>query len=400
MTKTKLFEILRRGLMGGLGYGMAVGIVHLAIGVILILRLGMPPMTWFVAKSILMEVPLVVLLGLLLCPLYLTERGRWLHPVALLLAMIGLERYVAVDPTKLQMWIAPSVLAFGFYALFRWIAGKKMWVTVAVAAVLPVVLLLVPVIEHQASGGYKVALNEGRKAPPAGAPDVVMVVMDTVRAQSVSAYGYERETTPTFDAFAAEGVLFEQATAPSTWSLPAHASLFTGTLPSVNNAHGETRWLDGTYPTIASWMAENGWETRCFTANAHISPSFGLTRGFDWSDQAWITGAGGRGFSFIYRLVDSLGVSAKDKGGGTSSRCEMVANVPRVLIGSGTRTPAGILPGQRYMYGTRRSGSYRDETWPKARCSPTISPWSASTMNRVSSRVPRWRQASMMRPSR
>ena len=322
MSKTDVIKALRKGLMGGLGFGLAVGIIHLAIGVILILRLGMPPMTWFVAKSILMEVPCAVVAGLLLFPLYLHGKGRWLHPVALTLTWIGLERYVAVDPTKLQMWIAPSVVAMGFYFLFRWLGTKKVWIPYAVSIVLPVILLIIPVIEHKASGGYTAALNEGREAPPAGAPDVVMVVMDTVRAQSVSAYGYERQTTPVFDAFAAEGALFEQATAPSTWSLPAHAALFTGTLPSVNNGHGETRWLDETYPTIASWMAENGWETRCFTANAHISPSFGLTRGFDWSDQAWITGAGGRGFSFIYRLVDSLGMTAKDKGGG-----QVVGNV-------------------------------------------------------------------------
>ncbi|MBW2257072.1 MAG: sulfatase, partial [Deltaproteobacteria bacterium] len=142
------------------------------------------------------------------------------------------------------------------------------------------------------------------------------IVMDTVRAQSVSAYGYERETTPNLDAFATGGVLFEQATAPSTWSLPAHASLFTGTLPSIHDCHGETRWLDDRLPTLAETMAKAGWETRCFTANPFISPSFGLTRGFEWSDQAWITGAGGRGFAFIYRFIDALGVTARDKGGG------------------------------------------------------------------------------------
>ncbi len=302
--------------MGGLGFGLAVGTVHLAIGVGLILSLGMPPMPWFVVKSILMEVPLAVVVGLLWSPLLVLGPGRWLHPITLAATWIALERYVAVDPTKLQMWVAPSLVALGLFLLFRWLAGKKLWPVVLASVLTPALLAAVPSIEHAATGGYEVAAGTARGTPPADAPDVVFVVMDTVKAENVSAYGYERQTTPVFDAMAGEGVLFEQATAPATWSLPAHASLFTGTLPSVHNAHGETRWLDEKLPTLAQSMSEAGWETRCFTANPHISPSFGLTRGFEWSDQAWITGAGGRGFSFIYRIIDSLGFTAADKGGG------------------------------------------------------------------------------------
>ena len=316
MSKTSSVKLLRDGLMGGLGYGMAVGIVHLAIGVALILSLGMPPMPGFVAKSILIEVPLAVLVGLLWSPVLFLGPGRWLHPLALAATWIALERYVAVDPTKLQMWVAPSVVALALFLLFRWIADKKRWPVLVLAAITPVALIAVPSIEHWLSGGYDIQASATRGTPPPDAPDVVFVVMDTVKAENVSAYGYERETTPVFDEFASEGVLFEIASAPATWSLPAHASLFTGTFPSVHNAHGETRWLDAKLPTLAQEMAAAGWETRCFTANPHVSPSFGLTRGFEWSDQAWITGAGGRGFSFIYRIIDSLGVTAKDKGGG------------------------------------------------------------------------------------
>lgn len=334
MTKENVLKALRLGLLGGLGYGLAVGIVHLAIGTGLILSLGMPPMPWFAAKSILMEVPLVVVLGLLWCPLYLSKRGNLLHPLALTVTMVALERFVAVDPSKLQMWVAPAVVGLGFYALGAWIASKKVRVTAVLAVVLPVVFLAIPIVEHKLSGGYEVSASD-RGTPPPNAPDVVFIVMDTVQAQSVSAYGHDRETTPHFDAFAAEGVLFETATAPSTWSLPAHASLFTGTLPSVHNAHGETRWLDDKLPTLADTMSAAGWETRCFTANAHVSPSFGLTRGFHWSDNAWITGAGGRGFSFIYRLVDTLGATAKDKGGG-----QVVANIENWM----TSRPADAPP--------------------------------------------------------
>jgi len=315
--KNRAVEIISRGALGGLGFGLAVGIVHFAIGIALIISMGQPPMTWFAAKTILMEVPLAVIIGIILSPLHLLNRARYIQPAIMAVLWILMERYVAIDPSKLQMWVAPSIVALVFFYFFQWVANKKMWIVVAVSIATPVILLIVPVVNYHVRGGYEVETQttEAVDRAPENAPDVVVVVLDTVRARSVSAYGYERKTTPVFDEFAKKSMLFEQATAPSTWSLPSHASLFTGNLPSSHNGHAETRWLDDKMPTIAQSMAKAGWETRCFTANPHITPSFGLTRGFGWSDNAWLMGAGARGFSFIYRLVDALGATAMDKGG-------------------------------------------------------------------------------------
>jgi arylsulfatase A-like enzyme len=314
--KTKVLNLLKGGAKGGLGFGVAIGIIHLAVGIGYILSMGMPPMTWFAAKSILIEVPVVVMIGVLLGPVHLLEKGRYIHPVLLAAVSIVLEWYLAIDPSKLQMWLAPSLAALGFFYLFQWVAKKRLWPVVAVSVGAPLALLAAPIVAYQA-GGYDAQVVEKGATPPKGAPDVVFVVYDTVRAESVSAYGYERKTTPVFDEFAKKGALFERATAPSTWSLPAHASLFTGTFPSFHEGHAETRWLDHKLPTLAQTLAKAGFDTLCFTANPHISPSFGLTRGFGWKDNAWITGAGGRGFSFIYRLVDALGIeTTQDKGGG------------------------------------------------------------------------------------
>lgn len=316
MSENTPADTIKASLKSTLGFAAAITTVHLAIGIALIINMGMPPLTWFATKSILIELPLGVALGLLLTPLSFLPKGRILHPLGMALGYIGLEYYVAVDPSKLQMWIGPVVGATALFFLFRWLGGKKPVIPVAAGVVAPLLLLLAPIVRHQLAGGYDVVENPARGRAPEGAPDVLMIVMDTTRAQNVSAYGYERETTPNFDKLASEGVLFADATAPATWSLPAHAALFTGTFPSVNAAHSENRYLGPTLPTLAEKMAEAGWETRCFTANPHISESFGLTRGFDWSDQAWITGAGGRGFSFIYRLLDTTGFAARDKGGG------------------------------------------------------------------------------------
>jgi arylsulfatase A-like enzyme len=314
MSGSSVIDLVKRGALRGLGWGAAVGLVHLAIGVALIIALNVPPMTWFTAKSILMEASVGVVLGALLAPALAAPRGEWLHAGLLAMAWIALERWVAVDPTKLQMWIGPTVggvvvFGLGSLAWARWPAP------VAGAAVgLALVLVAAPDV-HYRVGGYAVAPNGQRGTAPAGAPDVLFIVMDTTRAKSVSAYGYERKTTPNFDAFSQEGALYLDADSAATWSLPAHASLFTGHYVSSHQANDETRRLDEKLPTLAGTMASLGWESRCFTANPYISDTFGLTRGFDWTDKAWMTGEGGRQFSFIYRLVDALGFRAEDKGG-------------------------------------------------------------------------------------
>lgn len=314
-----------RAVVHALGFALAVTTVHVLLGSNLILTLGMPPLTGFVLKAIGLELTFMTVLGLLLSPLLLAPRGSWLHLAGCVLAVLGLEYSVAVDPTLVLMWAAPALVG-GLLVVIGWrLSRLGPWVPGAVGALLMGVAWILPEVVVMAAG-EKVARDEGRGTPPAGAKDVVMVVLDTVRAQSVSAYGYTRDTTPHFDQLAREGVLFADAGAPATWSLPAHGALFTGQFPSQAGAHGEHRFLDDRLPTLASAFAEAGWETRCFTANPHISDSFGLTRGFAWTDQAWITGAGGRGFTFIFRIMDSLGVAADDKGGK-----QVVSNLERWL---------------------------------------------------------------------
>ncbi len=308
-------QVLKNGTLCSIGFGFSICIVHLAIGMALIISLGMPPLTWFSAKTLFMEPPLALIIGLLISPILILKHGRFIHPVMMTFIWIAMEYFVAVDPAKPQMWLAPPVVALAIFFLFQWIWSKKPWICVVAPPVAAAMLLAAPMTVYKLGGGYEMKAIEKSGTPPKGAPDVVFIVMDTVRGHNVSTYGYERKTTPVFDAFSKEGLLFEKATAPATWSLPAHASLFTGAFPSFHNAHAETRFLDDKMPTLAETLARNGYETLCFTANPHITPGFGLTRGFGWSDNAWITGAGGRGFTFIYRLIDALGVTAQDKGG-------------------------------------------------------------------------------------
>ncbi|PSB57040.1 sulfatase, partial [filamentous cyanobacterium CCP1] len=63
-------------------------------------------------------------------------------------------------------------------------------------------------------------------------PDILFLVLDTQRADRLSCYGYDAPTSPHLDAFAAKATLFQRAIAPAQWTIPSHASMFTGVYPS------------------------------------------------------------------------------------------------------------------------------------------------------------------------
>ncbi len=306
--------MLVRAAVLGCAYGLAVSVVALSLGAQRLMALNMPPGPAVAARAALLQMVLGAVLGLLAAPVLRGARGWLWHLLVVAAVWVGLERYLALDPLFLRAWLAAPlagvVLVVMGRVAARWWRGLP-WL---LAGAIVVAAIVVPVLHHasrMADRQPAVALG----TPSVGAPDIVIVVLDTVRAASMSAYGYERETTPTFDALGADAMLFLDATAPSTWSLPSHASLFTGWFPSANGAHGEHRVLDDALPTLAEVLREAGYDTRCFTANPHISDSFGLTRGFAWSDEAWLAGAGGRSFLFVNRLLDFLGFSIEDKGG-------------------------------------------------------------------------------------
>jgi arylsulfatase A-like enzyme len=308
--------MLRRALLQGLGFGLAASTVGLGIQLLGFLqrRMGasVPLMLW----TSVLEIGLAVLLALLALPLLRLRGGAVWHVLALALAWYGLERWVTLDaplfaPFELIRPLAAAALTLaGLWLARRW--RPLPW---ALGALLYAAALAAPALYLRATTPEAPPRAELPPAKP-GAPDVVLVVLDTVRAQSVSTYGYGRPTAPTLDRLAREGALFLDATSPSTWSLPSHASLFTGRYPSSHGAHGEHRFLDDRFPTLAQALAHHGYETLCFTANAWISDGLGLTRGFGYQDQALLAhGGAGRGFSFIFRLLDRLGLQETDKGG-------------------------------------------------------------------------------------
>jgi len=121
------------------------------------------------------------------------------------------------------------------------------------------------------------------------APNVIVIVVDTLRADHVSSHGYARRTSPEIDRIAQQGVLFENAIAATSWSLPSHASLLTGRYPfehGMQNVEpmpwrGWGRSSLRGYPTLGEVLEQHGYRTGAFSANrVYFTRNVGLGRGF------------------------------------------------------------------------------------------------------------------------
>ena len=118
-------------------------------------------------------------------------------------------------------------------------------------------------------------------AAPASAPNILVLLWDTVRARSLSLYGYHRPTTPTLDRLGAEGVVFEAAISTAPWTLPAHASLFTGKYHHELSVERQFP-LDDAERTLAEAFTDLGYRTGGFVANNYwLGQGYGLGRGFE-----------------------------------------------------------------------------------------------------------------------
>jgi choline-sulfatase len=121
---------------------------------------------------------------------------------------------------------------------------------------------------------------------PAERPSLLLVTLDTTRADAIGPEAKDVET-PAFDALAARGRRFRQAYAPVPETLPAHASLMTGLYPAGHGVHENARSLRGDYPVLAERLGRSGYGTAAFVSAFALARRFGLARGFDVYDDAW-----------------------------------------------------------------------------------------------------------------
>jgi arylsulfatase A-like enzyme len=234
----------------------------------------------------------------------------WLVPLSKLLVFAGMGVLLAVV-TKLwprrggaissrilcaaallpPLWVAGPrihtaaglILALGIAWLLvprlkRPVPRLRRWLKVSFPGLLGLVLIVAGfILEADRLKQWHEAL---RPLPPAGSPNVLLIVRDTVRADHLSLYGYRRATSPTLERLAKRGLRFDEARATAPWTLPCHASLFTGRWPHEL----DVKWLTplrGNFPTLAEYLGSRGYATADFVANTrYCSYDTGLDRGF------------------------------------------------------------------------------------------------------------------------
>lgn len=116
---------------------------------------------------------------------------------------------------------------------------------------------------------------------PPKRPNILLIVLDTVRRDRLGVYGCDRLTSPALDAFAADAALFWQAVSPAQWTVPAHAALFTGRYPGAHGVTEASHKLSGLHPTLAETLRAAGYHTVGFSNNPLVGVlDNDLTRGF------------------------------------------------------------------------------------------------------------------------
>jgi arylsulfatase A-like enzyme len=220
---------------------------------------------------------------------------------ALVLWPASVEMFsLAIRLDRSLMPFTPFFLVVAVFLVLCVIGGRRRHI-VRTSAELAMIVLLV--LTSYGIGYQKnlilldASLITAKRPATPGAPDILLVVLDTLRTDRMSLYGYERPTTPHLDAFVARHdntVVYPLAFTNASWTVPAHASLFTGLLPTEHDVHlhGD-RTLDGAegemrrfglapVPSLAQKLREAGYLTVGVVANRALTLIDGIERGFHW----------------------------------------------------------------------------------------------------------------------
>lgn len=152
------------------------------------------------------------------------------------------------------------------------------------------------------------AAEPGPSPPVQRKPDVIVYLIDTLRADHLGTYGYERDTSPALDRFAEEAVVFENAYAQSSWTKASVGALFTGLLPSRHGAVRRDQRLRDDATTLAEHLSAAGYRTVAFVSNPNVLPVFGFGQGFDDVfdvDSVMLKGTADRVHAAIYEYLDA-----------------------------------------------------------------------------------------------
>lgn len=237
--------------------------------------------------------------------------GLWMNMGLLpgMLSPIGLLSHFG-------LLILVGFLATGLYLLALSIprrrsseSRKERYIALGLLSAVTFVFLAIALIIHfnnQDVEARRTSVSSESKGlgSPKDRPNILWIVMDTARADHLSCYGYNRKTTPNIDRIASEGVLFENAISAAPWTLPSHASMFTGMFPSRHGADGEHVYLADEFLTIAEVLSSHGYRTFGYSNNHFLYPYHNLTQGFGTLEVTeW-------GRKFRKELADSLLINA------------------------------------------------------------------------------------------
>jgi len=183
--------------------------------------------------------------------------------------------YIAVK-AGIGWWIGGVVFAGGWYLLLRGGRGKIGWIkagtgiTIILTGYAGILILWNSVIDRPVEGGCNI-----------GKPNVIFLVIDALRADRVGVYGNERGLTPHIDAFSRQGTVFRRAYANSSWTKPSTASFFSGKYPGMVPVDDIWDGLPKSVVTFAGRLRQEGYYTRCISANLQITEWFNYQQGFD-----------------------------------------------------------------------------------------------------------------------
>ena len=125
------------------------------------------------------------------------------------------------------------------------------------------------------------AASRPRRATPPIAPNIILIILDTLRADALGSYGAAATASPALDAFAREAVRFEKAYAQSSWTRPSIATILTSLYPSEHGAIHKMDALPDQVTTVAEALRANGYWTAGFVSNINVAPVFNFQQGFD-----------------------------------------------------------------------------------------------------------------------
>lgn len=212
--------------------------------------------------------------------------GRPFRASALAGLLAAAGAFATLLPHSAIAWWASIVLAIGFgFRVATSLADgpQEVWIRrLARAGAVAAVLMAFGAAGMRALRADWTA--DLTTAPAANRPNVLLIVLDTVRAASLSVYGYDKPTTPKLERWSREGVVFEHAISTAPWTLPSHGSLLTGQEPDELGASFRLAMPDGPR-TLAETLTESGYATAGFVSNLmYTAWDSGLARGFSHYD--------------------------------------------------------------------------------------------------------------------